>query len=64
MTVGKIKAFSGSSVKTGEVTFDEWLRPVEGVLVEGISEKIRKQSIMDSLRSPALDFVKAMGEVS
>ena len=42
VTIGKIKVFSGSSVKPGEVTFDEWLRPVEGILVEGISEKINR----------------------
>ena len=64
LTIGKIKAFSGSSVKPGEVKFDEWLRQVEGVLEDGIPEKTRKQAIMNSLRSPALDFVKAMGEVS
>ena len=64
LTIGKIKAFSGSSVKPGEVKFDEWLRQVEGVLEDGISEKTRKQAIMNSLRSPALDFVKAVGEVS
>ena len=64
LTIGKIKAFSGSSVKPGEVKFDEWLRQVEGVLEDGISEKTRKQATMNSLRSPALDFVKAMGEVS
>ena len=44
--------------------FDEWLRQVESILEEGISEKIRRQAIMNSLRSPAIDFVKAMGEVS
>ena len=64
LTIGKIKAFSGSFAKPDEVKFDEWLRQVEGVLEDGISEKTRKQAIMNSLRSPALDFVKAVGEVS
>ena len=65
LTASKIRAFSGTSPKPGEVVFDEWWRQAESLLQDDhMSEVVKKQKLMSSLRSPALDLVKGMGEIS
>ena len=60
LTASNIRAFSGTSPKPGEL----WKQAESMRQDDHISEVIKKQKLMGSLRSPALDLVKGMGEIS
>ena len=58
----RVKPFSGHSPKGGEVTFEEWLKQVELVVEDdSLSEKGKRQKILGSLHSPALDLARSLG---
>ena len=61
----RIRPFSGKGPKHGEVTFDEWARQIEMVLEDdAISERGKRQKILNSLNSPAVDIARGMGDIA
>ena len=60
----KIQPFSGSSVKKGEVDFDEWSKQIELMIEDdSLSVTAKRQLLITSLHSPALDLARGMGQI-
>ena len=61
----RIKPFSGNSPRNGEATFEEWSKQIEIMLEdENISERSKRQKLLGSLHSQALDLARSMGDIS
>ena len=61
----RLRPFSGNTPKSGEVDFDEWVKQAEMVIEdEGMSDRSKKQKLLSSLHSPALDLARSLGDVS
>ena len=61
----KVRTFSGGSPKSGEVCFEEWARQAELLLNEDeLTENAKSQTLLRSLRSPALDFIRGAGKLT
>ena len=56
----RIRPFSGNQARHNENSFDEWAKEIELMLEdEGLSQRA-----LGSLRSPALDIARGMGDIS
>ena len=61
----RLRPFSGNAPKNGEVDFDEWVRQVELVMEDkSCTDYFKRQKILSSLHTPALDLARSLGEVS
>ena len=61
----RLRPFSGNAPKSGEVDFEEWVRQVELVLEDdSSSDRYKKQKLLSSLHTPALDLARSLGDVS
>lgn len=61
----RLRPFSGNSPKGGEVDFEEWKRQIDLVLDDdSLSDKHKRQKILGSLHTPALDIARSLEETS
>ena len=61
----KIQPFSGNAPKHGEVSFNDWAKQIELMLEdESLSLRAKRQKLLGSLHSPALDIARGMGSIS
>ena len=61
----RIRSFSGNEPKKDEVDFDEWSKQVELMMEdESVSSRAKRQKILSSLHTPALDLARGMGDIS
>ena len=60
----RIRPFSGNAPKHGEVCFDDWAKQIELMLEdENLSLRAKRQKLLGSLHSPALDIARGMGGI-
>ena len=60
----KIQSFSGSSLREGEVSFDEWSKQIELMLEDdSLSVTAKRQLLISSLCYPALDLARGMDQI-
>ena len=61
----RIRPFSGSAPKSGESCFDDWSKQVELMLEDdSLTLRAKRQKLLGSLHSPALDIARGMGDAS
>ena len=57
-----VRSFSGHGPKSGEVSFEEWFKQVELVVEDdSLSEQGKRQKVLGSLHSSALDLARSLG---
>ena len=60
-----IRPFLGNQSRQNENSFEEWAKEIELMLEdEGLLQKAKRQKLFGSLRSPALDIARGMGDIS
>ena len=61
----RIRPFSGHQPRAGEVSFEDWSKQIDLLLGDdSVSDKNKRQRILSSLHSPALDLAIGMGNLS
>ena len=61
----RIRTFSGNQARQNENSFDEWAKEIELMLEdEGLSQRAKRQKLLGTLRSLALDIARGMGDIS
>ena len=62
--MSQLRPFSGNRPRNGEVSFDEWSKQVEVLLDDDtVSNKHKKQRMLSSLHSLAVDLARSMGDI-